>query len=230
MAVAKSKRTQIIGGERSDVAVVSAIHAHAAGSLAPLVMEMEVAWPSEMLRDGLVLVDPPGVGIAHDVHKEVTRRWIRERAAAVTLVVDNRGLTEAVVDLLRKSEFLNRLLYYTGDAAVGRPSLMIAVVRVDEIAETLYQEQTKAPKRPKAAFFDEVCEKAERTVREQFRGYLRAVWAKDDTAESVDVAKQEVIEALVSDVQVQALSASQYRKIEVADPDGRCRRGDHRFE
>ena len=66
---------------------------HAAGFLAPLIRSIEVGWPSEMLRAGVKLVDLPGVGIAQDTYRRVTKGFIREQARAVVLVVDKSGPT-----------------------------------------------------------------------------------------------------------------------------------------
>ena len=74
----------------------------------------------------MTLVDLPGVGIVRDVHKDVTRRWIREKARALVLVVDHRGLQESLAEALKQSEFLNSLLY-SADEPVDDPILMVAV-------------------------------------------------------------------------------------------------------
>jgi hypothetical protein len=50
---------------------------HAAGFLAPLVEEIQVGWPSELLRSGITLVDLPGVGIASDSYRQITQKYIR---------------------------------------------------------------------------------------------------------------------------------------------------------
>ena len=71
----------------------------------------------------------------------MTRKWIREQARAVVMVVERSGVTKVVADLLRKSEFLNRLLY-SADEPKGDPILLVAVVRVDDVADTRYQEDS----------------------------------------------------------------------------------------
>lgn len=85
---------------------------HASGSIAPLIRSLEVGWPANSLRDGLVLVDLPGIGIANDEYRSVTSAWIR-RATAVVLVVDRSGVTEASADLLRTTGFLNSIRSWT---------------------------------------------------------------------------------------------------------------------
>jgi len=49
---------------------------HAAGFLSPLIRQIEVGWPSEILQGGLVLVDLPGVGVAGDLYKQETQRFV----------------------------------------------------------------------------------------------------------------------------------------------------------
>jgi hypothetical protein len=86
------------------------LKAHASGFLAPLIKELRVFWDSPLLKQGLAVIDLPGIGIAGDVHRDITSKWIREKARAIVLVVDHRGITQAAADLLYKSGFLNSLL------------------------------------------------------------------------------------------------------------------------
>jgi hypothetical protein len=86
------------------------LRVHAAGFLAPLIRQIELGWPSSLLKTGLRLVDLPGVGISSDAYRVVTEKWVREKAQAVCLVVHKSGIDAASADLLRTSGFLNRLL------------------------------------------------------------------------------------------------------------------------
>ena len=81
------------------------LHDHAAGFLAPLISSITVGWPSDLLRAGVRLVDLPGVGIAQDTYRRVTRGYIRDQARAVILVVDRAGPTAEAVELLRTSGY-----------------------------------------------------------------------------------------------------------------------------
>ena len=56
------------------------LHEHASGFLAPLIKELQVLWDSPLLKDGLAIVDLPGLGIAGDVNREIAHQWIREKA------------------------------------------------------------------------------------------------------------------------------------------------------
>src|SRR4029077_7543009 len=91
------------------------------------------------LAKGITLVDLPGVGIARDQNTGVTREWIREKADALVLVVDHRGMTESLAEALRKSEFLNSLLYSV-DEPENDPIVMVAITRIDDIAQGRYRQ------------------------------------------------------------------------------------------
>jgi hypothetical protein len=124
--LAKAGETKVCKGNSHDGSFLNELRNHGSGFLAPLIKELTVFWDSPLLAGGVTLVDLPGVGISGDVYREITRKWIREKAEAVVLVVDHRGITEAVAELLRKSEFLNRLLYSAEDPT-SDPVLMVAI-------------------------------------------------------------------------------------------------------
>jgi hypothetical protein len=89
----------------------SALQDHASGFLAPLIKELRVFWNSPLLAQGVSFVDLPGLGISGDVYQAVTSRWVRERAQAIVLVVEPRGISEVNADLLRTSRaYASRLL------------------------------------------------------------------------------------------------------------------------
>jgi energy-coupling factor transporter ATP-binding protein EcfA2 len=67
------------------------LKAHAAGFLSPLIQHIVVGWPSDVLKTGVVLVDLPGVGIAQDSYRDITKQYVREKARAVIVVVDRAG-------------------------------------------------------------------------------------------------------------------------------------------
>jgi hypothetical protein len=111
---------------------------HASGSLAPLIAEIEVGWPSDLLREGLVLVDLPGVGVASDRHRAITSEFIRERARAVILVVDRSGPTDSSVELIRDSGYWDRLLLSSDDPESDPCALVIAVPKTDRVGPPLF--------------------------------------------------------------------------------------------
>lgn len=214
LGYAKARTRYSLNGANSGNDILLVLKDHASGFLAPLIRELTVGWNAELLRDGLCLVDLPGVGIAGDVYREITRRWIRERAQAVVLVVDHRGVTEAVAELLRKSEFLNRLLYSADDPS-NDPVLMVAVTKIDDIASTRYEQNRQRRKRE---HFRDVCEEVEAKVRSQIREQLAAVWSSESAA---NLSRQEVIENILRSLRVFPVSAVEYRKLLAADEDDR---------
>lgn len=189
---------------------------HASGFLAPVIKTLHVRWPSELLKPGLVLVDLPGVGVAGDVYKEVTRKWINERAKAVVLVVGRSGLTEAAADLLRTSDFLTRLLFSSDDRTEDPVVLAIAMSHIDDAAEAEY---AKDPSRKKAVHLAEQFDRARTLVRSQLRQELQRVWESGD--ERVRSAQLGVIELLSQEALVFPVSAPQYRRLLAEDDDDR---------
>jgi hypothetical protein len=179
---------------------------HASGFLAPLIKTLNVWWTSPLLSDGITLIDLPGLGVVGDPRPEVTRKYVRERARVVVLVVDNRGVTEPVARLLRESEFLAKLLHTTDDPA-GNPVLVVAVTRVDDIAESEYSADGD---RPFADYFSDVCERTVPMVRSQLRGEIERIWQDDG---ELGETKEAVIDNLLETLQVYPLSAVEYRRL-----------------
>jgi hypothetical protein len=179
---------------------------HASGFLAPLIKTLDVWWTSPLLSRGVTLIDLPGLGVIGDPRPEVTRTYIREKARAVVLVVDNRGITEPVARLLRDSEFLAKLLHTTDDPA-GNPVLVVAVTKVDDVADSEYSDDGD---REFADYFKDVCERTIPMVRSQLRGEIERVWQEDG---ELGEAKHAVVENLLNTLQVYPLSAVQYRRL-----------------
>ncbi len=111
-----------------------ALKEHAAGFLSPLIRRVEIGWPAGLLQSGLVLVDLPGVGVAGDVYKSETQRFVREKARAVVLVVNRAGLTESVMDLLKTTGYWDRLVLASDDPEADPCSLVLVVTHVDDLA------------------------------------------------------------------------------------------------
>lgn len=167
----------------------------------------------DLLREGVTLVDLPGVGIVRDAHKDVTRRWIREKARALVLVVDHRGLTESVAEALKQSEFLNSLLY-SADEPMDDPILMVAVTRIDDVAEDRYRQDETRSKR-KYEYFLEVTEEAKTRLRGEVQRYLEETWLND--TEAVTDARMQVVRNLLGKLEVHPLSAPEYAKLMAED-------------
>jgi len=190
------------------------LHEHASGFLAPLIKELQVRWHSPLLKTGMVLVDLPGVGVAGDAYKQVTRKWINERAKAVVLVVDRAGITESSADLLRTSEFLTRLLFSADERSHDPVVLAVAVARLDDVAE---DEWAKDKSRKKSDHLAEQFDRARSLIRAQLRQELERVWESGD--EQVRKAQRSVIQQLCDELMVFPLSAPQYRRLLANDAD-----------
>ncbi len=214
LEVAKKGKPKICRGTAQSPAFLTELRNHASGFLAPLIKDLTVYWNSDILASGVTFVDLPGVGISGDVHRDVTRKWIREKAQAVVLVVDHRGITEAVAELLRKSEFLNRLVY-SADDPTSDPVLLVTMVKVDDIAESNYAADRTRPKRE---HFREVCGELIPMIREQVRQQLESVWASD---QGLGDTRRQVLDNILSTLQVHPLSAIQFRKYLANDDDDR---------
>ncbi len=215
LELAQSGRPYRRVGETGDFNFRSDLADHAAGFLAPLIRKLDVTWDGGVLDEDVVLVDLPGVGIANDIYRKVTHEWIREKARAVLLVVGNRGVTEPDAQMLQMSGFLNRLLYSFENPADDPVSLRVAVVRVDDSAETLWAQEKNIgrPARRKREYFADFCEKAEQKVRNDLRQELEKAWASAALGEG----QARVIDHLIEQLEVHPLSAVEYRKHLVGD-------------
>jgi GTP-binding protein EngB required for normal cell division len=213
-----SKTFDITGTSKGEF--LQELRYHASGFLAPLIKNLSVYWPSDVLSNGVTLVDLPGVGISGDVYREVTRKWIREKSQAIVLVVDHRGITEAVAQLLRSSEFLTRLIY-TADDPIDDPVLVVAVTKLDDIAESARndEKQRLAPgqkPRPLRDHFQNACSEAITKIRGQVRQQLENMVSSDP---EVSATQKQVIDNILNTLQVFPVSAPQYRKFIANDED-----------
>jgi hypothetical protein len=190
------------------------LHEHATGFLAPLIKNLEVRWPADILSSGLTLVDLPGVGVAGDVHARVTEEYIREKAKGVLLVVSSRGVTNEEADLLQKTGFLSRLLHAADDPGADPLTLMVVVTHADDIASERYKQDKS---RKKADHFIRVRAESELRVRSQIREELEKVWRS--TKGEISETKGEVLERLLKDLQVHVVSAPEYQRLILKDLD-----------
>jgi GTP-binding protein EngB required for normal cell division len=191
---------------------------HASGFLAPTIRKLEVGWDAPIVRDDLVLVDLPGIGIANDEYRRVTHEWINKKARAIVLVVGARGVTESDADLLRQTGFFTRLLHDGDDAHAPPVTLAVTVVRVDEAATASWQREraeNRETARKWSQHFAEQCQRAEEMVRAQLSRELEKLDAASNEAIRTDreAATRRVLESM----QVHAVSAPQYRALHVQD-------------
>lgn len=212
LALAKEGRKFILPPKASAEEFQRSLHEHASGYLAPLIKGLMLDWPGAKLPEGLTLVDLPGVGVVRDVHAEVTRRWVRERAKALVLVVDHRGLTEPLAEALRRSEFLNSLLY-SADEPEDDPILMVAVTRIDDVAGERYR-QDKSKR--KFEHFGALVEEARDRLKRELHDRLEEIWLGEEGAGE---SRRQVARNLLANLQVHPLSAPEYAKLVADDED-----------
>jgi hypothetical protein len=196
---------------------------HAAGFLSPLIQRIEVGWPSDTLKSGLVLVDLPGVGVAGDVYKKETQKFVREKARAVVLVVDRAGPTEPVMEVLRTTGYWDRLLLSSDDPGADPCSLVMAVTRVDDVAtEDWYNidpdEEGRRP-RSKSQVFDDVRVRLRDGMRSQFVQQLASfTFTNGDGSGAIRQGRESAGRTLLESLQIHPVSAIEYRRL-LADND-----------
>jgi hypothetical protein len=193
---------------------------HACGFLAPLIMEMTIHWPSPLLRDSLELVDLPGIGILSDAYASVTSDYLRNRAKAVMLVADPRGIRREDAELLRNSGFLNRLLHASSDLAADPVALFVVVVKIDDVAVENWRNDkavNRTALKNKAQHFESVVANCRTDIVHRLQTYLKDVWQDQEGA--ISQGKQDVIKMILDGLQVFPVSAPQYRLLCFENPD-----------
>ena len=212
VALAKENRTYALSASGRDLEFRTDLLNHATGYLAPLIKNLTLNWQSPLLASGVTLVDLPGVGVVRDIHKDVTRKWVREKAHALVLVVDHRGLTESLAEALRRSEFLSSLLY-SADEPEDDPIVLVAITRMDDIAGERYR-QDKSKR--KFQHFQEAAEEAKDRLKQEIQRRLDEIWLQNTDATET---RQQVVRNLVATLQVHPLSAPEYAKFIAGDAD-----------
>lgn len=199
------------------------LHHHAAGFLSPLIRTIEVGWEAEFLRDGLVLVDLPGLGVANDEYRRVTAEWIR-RARAVTLVVDRSGINESSADLLRSTGFLNALLHESHDPEKPPVHLVVAVVKLDlsaDDARNLEKQTRQPPYRKWVEHFEGACKEAIQLIKDQVREELRKI--AEAGPEETREERKATLERVRDSLEVHPVSALEFRRLLQEDDEERAR-------
>jgi GTP-binding protein EngB required for normal cell division len=190
---------------------------HASGFLAPLIQEMSIQWPSPLLRDSVELVDLPGIGILSDAYASVTTDYLRNKARAVMLVTNDRGLRIEDAALLNTSGFLNRLLHSCNDASADPVAIIVVVVRIDDVAVENWKNDKAVNNgtalKSKVQHFTDQVERCREDIHQRMGKYLREIWV-DDTD-----GKRQVIQFILDNLQVFPVSAPQYRLHCANDPD-----------
>ena len=161
---------------------------HACGFLAPLILEMTIHWPSPLLRESLELIDLPGIGILSDAYASVTSDYLRNRAKAVMLVVDSRGIRREDAELLKSSGFLNRLLHASNDLAADPVALIVVVVKVDDVAVENWRNDKAingTPLKTREQHFSDQVESCRDDIARRLQSFLRDVWEDDSEGKRV---------------------------------------------
>lgn len=193
---------------------------HAAGFLSPLIERISVGWTSPVLQSGVVLVDLPGVGIAQDSYRDVTKGYVRDKARAVIMVVDRAGPTESTVDLLRDSGYWQRLVGSADDPDSDPCAMLMAITRVDDVAAEEYRNfqaiegQTKPKKRE---IFERLVEEFKPRMRKQISDQLAKIEISEN--EAVNNAREAARNTILDTMEVHPVSAPELRKILLEDED-----------
>jgi len=199
------------------------LKAHAAGFLSPLIETIQVGWPSDILKAGVILVDLPGVGIAQDAYRQVTNKYVREKARAVIVVVDRAGPTESTVELLRTSGYWDRLVGATDDPESDPCSMLITVTIVDDVAAEEWRNTTGAPdgKKPKKReIFTKLVEEFRPRMHSQIKDQLGLIGGSEN--ETVKMARELARSNILDSLEIHPVSAPEYRKILIDDEEDRA--------
>lgn len=196
---------------------------HAAGFLAPLIEKIEVGWPSDVLRPEIVLVDLPGVGIARDAYRQISKSYVRDRARAVVLVVDRAGPTGDTIELLRSTGYWDRLVGSADDPEGDPCKMIIAVTKVDDVAAEEWRnavEDAGQPKAKKREVYSQLVGQFQSRMRNQISDQLGKIGVSNNV--TVDVARARAREEILTSLEVHPVSAPEYRKLLLDDEEDRA--------
>jgi GTP-binding protein EngB required for normal cell division len=198
---------------------------HAAGFLSPLIERIEVGWPSDLLKAGIVLVDLPGVGIAQDAYRDVTSSYVRDKARAVIVTVDRAGPTESTVELLRTSGYWERLVGASDDPASDACAMLIAVTRVDDVTQTEWENRVAAlppgaPRPRKREVFAQLVEEFKPRMKAQISEQLGKIG--ESSNDSVNTAREQARASILESLEIHPVSAPELKKILLNDEDDRA--------
>jgi len=185
---------------------------HACGFMAPLILDMTIHWPSVLLQDSVELIDLPGIGILSDAYSSVTSDYLRNRAKAVMLVADSRGIRREDAELLRNSGFLNRLLHSSNDLADDPVALIVVAVKIDDVAEENWRNDKAVngvALKTKSQHFTDVVDRCRTDITQRLQTFLNDVWGGEDGG--ITEGKRDVIQGILKNLEVYPVSAPQYR-------------------
>ncbi len=211
-----------VTGSAYDPAFDSDLRAHAAGFLSPLIKTITVWWPSPLLKDGLVLVDLPGTGIAGDEYKKETSNFIQHEARLVLAVVDKSGFTGASVQLLSETGFLVRLLAGTDDRANNCCQLAVAVTKIDEAAYEEFKRERAFPpeqRRSRTEIYKKKAELVISSVKQQTAEELAKNLTTRSGSDLIREGFQDAQTYLLDSLEVYPVNAPEYGRFLACDKD-----------
>jgi hypothetical protein len=192
------------------------------GPLAPLISKLDLALNAACL-EGLRLVDLPGIGVFSDAAGQEASTFVRAHAqSALVFVVRNNGMTEELVRLLETAGVITRLLFSSNNA---RPAIHVAIVvtHIDNVVrerhaqarEDAELEGRRAPSRDDV--FRLVAAEMDGYIRDQVSKVLRRSESRDAASDDARLRRDEVIDRLVTTMNVLCTSAPDYLDIRVGD-------------
>lgn len=211
LSFARTNAWRTVGEGADRAAFAHQLNQHAAGALAPLVAEIEVGWPAEFLRGGVVLVDLPGLGIAGDDYQRVTEEYIGRRARGVILTV-RRGITEQEVGLLRSSGFWRRKLLAAADPEADPCDLIVAVTQVDSLVATMLRGDDDTDT-DISRYYQDIGARVEQDVRKQTTDQLGTLSQASDDDADIREAGGRAARTVLSDLTVHPVSAVDYGRL-----------------
>jgi hypothetical protein len=216
LTFAKSDATRSVTKKDQDDTFEKLLKKHTAGALAPLVSEIEVGWPSDVLRGGVVLVDLPGLGIAGDDYQRATHTYIRQRARGVVMVV-SRGVTRDEIDLIRTSGFWERALLAAGDPDADPCDLLVARTMVDSVLESRMIGQTVDDEQL-ATLYRDVMREAADDIRGQTVTELGRLSALETDDPDIRNARGRAATVVLEGLTVHPVSAADCQKLLAGNP------------
>lgn len=189
------------------------LHDHATGYLSPILKAFEVRVTSDILKEGLVLVDLPGVGIDGDIHQKVTMEYLAN-ANAIVLVISSKGIGDAEHRLMNTAGIYDKLIARHGSDNARPIQFIIAVTRIDDIVESRFNHNNSIKK---CQHLNDVCAEAEKNVRMQLKSLLKAEFTSSTgTSECTGIITQ-----IDKSTDVIPVAAVEFRKLCLKDPDDR---------
>jgi hypothetical protein len=131
--------------------------------------------------------------------------------------VDKSGVREPEAELLRNTGFLNRLLHASSDPSSDPVTLVVAVTKIDDVAEEHFRNgRSINPSKKKPEYLAELCEQFRVQIRSQVELQLTKVWR---ASSGLSEEKAEVIQEIIAKLQVFPVSAPQLRMLLAEDSD-----------